>query len=406
MRVVVNQLPALGRKTGVGHYIAEVLRCLRAQAGADQVDAFPSGWVQSARGWWDHLRDRLEPAPRALEPGQPRGRPALAPLRQAAVRLLRVGGRELVGQYFRASHRHGRYDLYHETNFIPLPSDLPTVVTLHDLSVVLHPEWHPVDRVAHFERHFHKGLARCEHFFSISEFGRQEIIRTLNIPSERVTCTYMGIRPSMKPLPAEEVAARLRQLGLPPRYLLCLGTIEPRKNLLVLLQAYCRLPAPLREHCPLLLVGTWGWNTAAIADFFFTEARHRGVLHLGYLAEEYLPAIYNGARALAYPSLYEGFGLPPVEMAACGGAVLASTAGALVETVGTSAHLIDPHDVDGWQAALARVIRDDDCWQELRRGAASAAQAFTWERCAADTWRVYRRLAGTDAAPAHAGRAA
>jgi alpha-1,3-rhamnosyl/mannosyltransferase len=299
-----------------------------------------------------------------------------------------------MARYFRVVCARQRYDLYHETNFIPLASDCLTVVTLHDLSVLHHPEWHPADRVAHFERHFVRGLQHCAHFLAISEFGRQEVIRTLNIPPDRVTRTYMGIRPGLGPMPEHEVAPVLRQLGLPPRYLLCLGTIEPRKNVLLLLRAYCALPQYLRERWPLLLVGGWGWNTTKVADYLHSEARHRGVIHLGYVAENHVPAIYNGARALVYPSLYEGFGLPPLEMMACGGAVVASTAGALEETVGKRAHLVAPEDLDGWRAALARVVEDDDWRNELRRGVVAVARPYTWDRCAADTLRVYRSLCG------------
>src|SRR5439155_1795337 len=110
-----------------------------------------------------------------------------------------------------------------------------------------------------------------------------------------------------------------------------LGTIEPRKNVLMLLRAYCSLPERLRNVCPLLLVGGWGWNISDVADYLDREARHRGVIHLGYVAEEHVPLIYNGAHALLFPSCYEGFGLPPIEMMACGGAVIASTAAAVVE---------------------------------------------------------------------------
>jgi alpha-1,3-rhamnosyl/mannosyltransferase len=394
VRVIVNQLPALMRKTGIGHYAAELVRCLRRQAGEGPIRTFPQDWLGHAPRLWDRLRSRLEPTAGEPGAGPRRSGTVLGSLRKTALQCLRRGGRHLIGLYFQASCRGGRYDLYHETNFIPLPSDLPTVTTLHDLSVVLHPEWHPAHRVAYFERHFHRGLARCAHFLTVSEFGRQEVIRTLNIAPERVTRTYNGIRPGLGPLPLEEVADGLRRLGLPPAYLLYLGTIEPRKNVLMLLRAYCALPGPLRQRCPLLLVGGWGWNAGDVAAYFHGEARHRGVLHLGYFPEESLPVVYNGARALAYPSWYEGFGLPPVEMMACGGAVLASTAGAVAETVGSSAHLIDPADLEGWRAALARVIQDDDWRETLRRGATEVARPFTWDRCAADTLRVYEKLCG------------
>src|SRR6185369_12251922 len=111
------------------------------------------------------------------------------------------------------------------------------------------------------------------------------------------------------------------------------------------------LPESLRVRYPLVLVGGWGWNAGEVADYLSREARHRGVIHLGYVADADLPALYNGARALVYPSHYEGFGLPPLEMLACGGAVLASTAGAVAEVVGSQAHLIAADDFDGWRAA-------------------------------------------------------
>jgi glycosyltransferase involved in cell wall biosynthesis len=390
MRVVVNRLAAVGLKTGIGHYTTELLRCLAEQAEPGEVEAFPHPCVWRVRDAAARVRPRLE----GVGPGRD-GRPSrLTALRMAALGHLRQGGRALTTAYFRALCWRRRFDLYHEPNFIPLPTDVPTVTTLCDLSVLLYPEWHPRDRVIHFERYFRRGLGRCAHFLAISESGRQEIIRTLGIAPERVTRTYMGIRPGLGPLPRAEVDRTLHDLGLPSRYLLYLGTIEPRKNVLTLLRAYCGLPAAFRQRWPLLLVGGWGWNTADVADYFHTEARHRGVLHLGYVAERHVAALYNGARALAYPSRYEGFGLPPVEMLACGGAVLASTADALAETVGCRAHLVAPDDLDGWRKALVRVATDDDWQRELRRGAQEVARAFTWDRCAADTLRVYRMLCG------------
>jgi alpha-1,3-rhamnosyl/mannosyltransferase len=299
-----------------------------------------------------------------------------------------------VQRSFSATFRKGRYDLYHEPNFIPLHCDAPTVATVHDLSVLLHPEWHPADRVRHFEANFRPGLARCCHFLAISDSARREIIRTLGLRPEQVTRTYMGIRPGLGPLPEQVIERGLHALKLPRRFLLYLGTIEPRKNVLTILRAYCRLPGELRERYPLLLVGGWGWNSADVATYLDTEARQRGVIHLGYLPEEQLPILYNGARALLFPTFYEGFGLPPVEMLACGGAVLASTADAIRETVGSKAHLIDPSDLDGWAAAMERVLREDDWWRTLRRGAEETAREFTWDRCAADTLAVYRRLTG------------
>jgi glycosyltransferase involved in cell wall biosynthesis len=387
MRVVLNQHAAFGRRTGIGHYTSQLLSCLHQLTEPGEIDARPGAWLNGLR----HLFAR-QGRPAAPSPGTvPRRRKGL---KARAAALLRPCGRALLRLYFRRVFRGGRYDLYHEPNFIPVPCDLPTVATVHDLSVLLHPEWHPADRVAYFEKHFHQGLGQCVHYFAISESARIEISTVLNIPLERITRTYMGIRPGLRPLSESEVAPVRRELGLPNDYLLYLGTIEPRKNVLTLLRAYCDLPAPLRERCPLVLAGGWGWRTEEIAAYYDAHAQHRGVLHLGYVPERCVPALYNGARALVFPSLYEGFGLPPVEMLACGGAVLASTAAAVAETAGPRAHLTEPHNLQGWRDALYRVITDDDWRDQLRRDVAAFARPFTWQRCAEDTLRVYRALCG------------
>jgi alpha-1,3-rhamnosyl/mannosyltransferase len=390
MRVVMNLLAATGRKTGIGHYATQLLRCLREQAAAIRIDAYPPIWMRGLRRPCDWLLAQKEHnRAGATAPKEPAGH------RGGGGRSrLRIYGRALVRWHFRKRFTRRNCDLYHEPNFIPLPSELPTVATLHDLSVLLHPEWHPADRVAYFERYFRAGLERCEHFLTDSDFTRREILQTLQLPPERVTRTYIGVRPGLGPMPERETAATLEQLGLPRRYLLYLGTLEPRKNVLMLLRAYCSLAAAVREKWPLVLVGGWGWNTEAIADYYHFVARHRNVRHLGYVPDEHAAAIYNGARALVFPSLYEGFGLPPVEMLACGGAVLASTAGSIVETVGGQAHLIPAEDLDGWRDALLRVVHDEDWWLSLRRGAVEKARPYTWERCATDTLKIYRKVCG------------
>jgi alpha-1,3-rhamnosyl/mannosyltransferase len=390
MRVIFNRLAAAEARTGVGHYTAQLLHCLRQQAEGDVLDPFPGPRGQRWTAAWMALRRKQMPA--AVGPAPAGDWPAAASVRQRLFGCLRTCGRLARAAAFRRLCRWKKYDLYHEPNFLPLPCDCPTVITLHDLSVLLHPEWHPAERVAHFEQEFRRGLAQAVHFFTVSDFVRGEVIRTLGIPPERVTRTYNGIRSGLAPLPQHEVAAGLRRLGLPPRYLLHVGTIEPRKNVLTLLRAYRGLPASVRADSPLVLVGGWGWNAAAVADHLHTEASAGDIHYRNYVAEGDLAVLYNGARALVFPSLYEGFGLPPVEMLACGGAVLASTAGAVAETAGGKAQLIDPLDTGGWRDAMLRVCTDEEWWQALRQGATEAARRFTWERCAADTLAVYRTL--------------
>jgi alpha-1,3-rhamnosyl/mannosyltransferase len=390
MRVLVNRYAALGPRSGVGHYTVELLLALQ-QLAPGRVEVTPHDWLFEAEQVWLRLRPYFNPTRAEPAEGTPVPVPVPPSTWKRAWRELMHFGRESLTRYASAAPRR-RCALYHEPNHLPLPIDLPTVVTVCDLSSLLHPQWHPRARVLEFERHFRHGLERCAHVLAISEFTRQEIIDILNVAPQRVTRTYLGIRRGMRRLSAPRVTATLKRLGLPSRYLLYVGTLEPRKNLLMLLRAYAGLSAALRERFPLVLAGGWGWKADAIAAWLDREARAHNVHHVGYVAERDLVALYNGARALVYPSLYEGFGLPPVEMLACGGAVLASTAGALVETVGAQAHLIAPEDEDGWRKSMARVLQDDDWWQALRHGAEAAAQAFTWRRCACETWQAYRTV--------------
>lgn len=393
MRLLVNQLSALRQKTGVGHYTEQLCRSFRRCSGRDEIEAYPSG---SARRAYKALA-RLFPL---IGRGTSEAAHESRSLRGLAAQYVRGAATALLARHFAVVCARRHYDLYHEPNFIPLPVNCPTVSTLHDLSVVRHPEWHPADRVRHFERELPRALKECVHFITVSEFVRQEVIGTLGIAPARVTAVHNGVRSGLRPIGSEAVARTLKSLHLPSRYLLHVGTIEPRKNVLMLLRAYCSLPSLLRERWPLLLVGGWGWGTSAVAAYWREHARHRGVILSGYVADRHLAALYSGARALVYPSLYEGFGLPPLEMMACGGAVLASTAGAVVETAGGQAHLIPAQDVDGWRFAMERVLTDDDWWQSLRRGAVEAAAPYTWDRCAAATLRVFRSVAGKPATAA------
>jgi glycosyltransferase involved in cell wall biosynthesis len=398
MRVLINGMVLEGKKSGIGHYTAELVRCLGPLLGPEGLGVHRPAWVSAGRRWLLRLRPRSGAVPAPAS----RSTQTAPSLRGRLANALRDVGKAAYQYHFRRSAGRG-YALYHEPNFLPMDCDLPTITTVHDLSVLLHPEWHPADRIASYERDFEGGLARSQHVITISENSRQEIIRHLGVPADRVSRTYMGTRPGLRPLPAEELEAKRRALDLPATYLLYMGTIEPRKNLMTLLRAYCALPAKVREGCPLVLVGGWGWNSADVARFLQDEARHMGVRYLGYVDEEHVNTLYNGARALVFPSHYEGFGMPTIEMMACGGAVLASKAGSVVETVGNQAHLTHADDLDGWRQAMLRVCTDKDWWLGLRRGAEEVARKFTWEQCALDTLAVYDRvLYGREAKPARA----
>lgn len=382
MRVLLNGLISLLPKSGIGHYIDS----LHEQLAADgrEVVLFPNGFAR-----------RLAKGLVRLAPARPNGNGAsislLSPRRwlRGTLRLARRISDQMMRNHFRrVAHT---CQLYHEPNYIPFESDRPTVVTVHDLSVLRHPEWHPADRVRNFERAFVSGLQRSRQIITDSHAIRREIIDVIGLPDERVSAVHLGVRPAFRPMSEESTLTALRQWDLQPGYLLHVGTIEPRKNLLMLMRAYVDLPRELRERHPLVLIGGWGWQNDEIRGYYETAGRHYGVRHIGYAPEELLPAIYNGARCLVFPSHYEGFGFPPLEMLACGGAVLASNTASIAEIMPPGMNLLSPNDSIAWRESMRWVMRDEDYLNNLRRGGPAHAGRFTWRECARQTWDVYRR---------------
>jgi glycosyltransferase involved in cell wall biosynthesis len=396
MRVLLHANAATGARTGVGHYTAELLRALGEEPSI-RVFSYPNPHLARIR---ERLGGGRPPAgwdggtAVVASPGAP-PKDYRFTLRHITRTPLRLGWRLIMATYLRAAFDPRLVDLYHEPNFFPLRTRLPTVVTVHDLSAVLHPEWHPASRVALFEKEFLPRISEIAHVLTVSDAARAEIIRTFNLPPERVTRAYNGVRVGLRSRPAAEIAPTLRRLGLPDAYFLHVGTLEPRKNLLMLMQAYAALPGDLRARCPMVLAGTWGWRFEQLAGYFESIAKHRNVIHLGYVAEEDLPAVYGGARALVFPTWYEGFGMPAAEMLARGGAVLASDTPAVAEVLGSCGYRIDPADADGWQSAMRRAITDDDWIMTLRVGTIERAAEFTWANCARDTVAGYVAALGS-----------
>lgn len=381
MRVVFNVLSTLKPKTGVGHYAARLAAALADEAPG--VTTFPDRRLTRLLG-------------RRPSGAAPSG--GVSVLRRWLGESVKRSGWHSMQALFRWRHTRDRFDLYHEPNFLPFDSPLPTVTTVHDLSVLLHPEWHPADRVRRHEQQFRRAIRRAAHVITVSEVVRRELIQHLGLRPASVTAVPNGVGQEFVEADVRDAQRVATKLQLPLRYLLYVGTIEPRKNLLTLMRAYCDLPDSSRRECPLVLAGGWGWRADPIAEYYHSRAKARGVIHLGYVDGVDLPGLYAGARALVFPSHYEGFGLPPLEMLAAGGAVLASTAAAHREVLGEAAVLIDADDAAAWRSALLRALTDEDWLESIRRGARVQATKFSWARCARETAAVYRQVCGMRAA--------
>lgn len=284
----------------------------------------------------------------------------------------------------------------HGPDYFAPVSDRPTAVTIHDLSVLLFPETQPVTRVRRFEKLIGRAVRSGFTILTDAHSVANELAQHTGVALHKVNPIHLGVSGNFRPYETAQCAAILAHYQLTPdRYVLSVGTAEPRKNLLRLLDAYERLPAGVRHQFPLVLAGGKGWNDDALLQRI-ERAKAAGWLRtLGYVPEAHLPALYAGARFFAYASLYEGFGLPVAEAMACGTPVLTSDCSSMPEVTAGAALLVNPLDVDAIAIGLQRGLEDEP-WRHAarQRGLARAAE-LTWDRTVAATLAVYRKMLAT-----------
>lgn len=292
-----------------------------------------------------------------------------------------------------------RVDLFHATHYV-LPAVLPcrVAVTIHDIIHLLYPEFLP-NRLAFYyaERMLRRAVHRSDRILTPSRSTRDDLARWFDLDPERIKVVHNGIDDSFfDPLKPPSLDRWLRDLDLKRPYLLFVGNPKPHKNLDRVLKGYARAVAGADFPHRLVLVGDRGTSDKAIR----LRTRHLGiearVRMLGHVAQEALPAIYQGASLLLYPTLYEGFGLPVVEAMASGTPVITSNTSALKEVAAGYADLVNPLDADAIAAAIARCLSDSDHRASLTKLGQRRAQDFRWERAAGETLALYRSaLSGT-----------
>jgi glycosyltransferase involved in cell wall biosynthesis len=276
-------------------------------------------------------------------------------------------------------------------NVVPLLIRRPAVVTVHDLAFLRFPEQAQLVKL-HYRRLLTRAsVHRAAHVLTVSEFTRREVIELLGVAPEKVTVTLVGRDEQLGPLPPATVERFRQAQGLPERFLLFLSTLEPRKNLQTLLRAYAQVRDAL--DMPLIVVGGKGWMYEPIFRLV-DELDLRPHIHFaGFVPREDLGLWYNAATVFVYPSLYEGFGAPPLEALRCGTPVITSNVASIPEVVGDAAVTVDPTNVEALAAALVRVVADPALQEELRRRGPLRAAQFSWERTAAGTLQALRAAA-------------
>lgn len=277
----------------------------------------------------------------------------------------------------------GKLDLFHSPDFVlPPVRRARTIVTVHDLSFLRYPECAARGLVEYLSAVVPRSLQRADLILADSAWTRQDLIEMLRIPAEKIVVVPAGVGPEYHPISDQAALTAVRErYNLPRRFILHVGTLEPRKNLIRLMEALRAIAAREPELC-LVLVGGKGW----LYEDIFASVERLGltgkVVFPGYIAEADLPAVYNLAAVLAYPSLYEGFGIPPLEAMACGVPVVSSNSSSLPEVVGDAAVLVDPADSAALAAALLRTLSDSQLRQTLRARGLARAAAFSWPAAA------------------------
>lgn len=374
MKIAMNAVSLLSPATGIASYTRNLAEAL-LQTG--QVDAsFFYGYMWSAT---------LREVPL----------PGLIPAKNVAKKVIPYpyeASRFIQQWLFQRGINQHPVDIYHEPNYIPYRFDGPTVITVHDLSHIRYAHMHPAARVRIMNKLLPRAIETVSEIIVDSYFVGREVIDQFGVAPEKVHAIHLGVSQDFKPRPIGEIAQRLTHYSLVPRsYILAVGTLEPRKNLIQAIDAYAGLPEAVRKAVPLAIAGMKGWlNEKLEARIRQYESRGE-VRWLGYVPAEDLPLLYSGASMLVYPSLYEGFGFPVLEAMASGIPVITSDRASLPEVAGDVGIMVDPEDVDGLREQMRRLIEDKA--EAARCGALGVVRAgqFTWSNCARKTLAIYRK---------------
>jgi glycosyltransferase involved in cell wall biosynthesis len=371
MQICIDIQPAVTQRAGVGRYTRLLVEHLDALAEKDELRLFSFDF---------------------------KGQGAPIPTQHAVQNSLRwCPGRLAQGLWKNLNWPPfeffaGRADVYHFPNFlIPPLRQGKSVVTIHDMSFVRHPEFAEERNRRHLNSRIADTAARADTIITDSQFSADEILELLDVSEDRVVPIHLGISTSFQPRSQDEVQSMRSAYGIDRPYLLTVGTIEPRKNVAFMIEAFERM-----QHFDgiLVLAGMLGWKFEPILKRIEDSPRAADILILEYVDDASLPALYTGAELLLLTSHYEGFGFPPLEAMACGTPVLSSRGGSLPEVIGDAAACLDTKDPDLWAHEATSLLADSKrLATQITRGEAHAKR-FSWRQTALETWNVYSKLAG------------
>ncbi len=371
MNVCLDIQPALAQRAGVGRYTRALVEHLGESRGADRLRLF----------YFDFRRRGLNFATPGLEQQAIHWCPG---------RLIQKSWKTLHWPSF--DRLAGRADVYHFPNFIIPPLTYGrTVVTMHDGSFLRYPAMAEAKNLAYLKTRIADTVRRADAIITNSRFSTREVVELLHADPAKVFSIPLGVADHICPPDQTAVARLRRERGLARPYLLTVGTLEPRKNMAFLADVFEAMSA---FDGDLVIAGMRGWKYEPILERLRASPRAAAIHYLEYVNDNELPALYAGAELFMFPSIYEGFGFPPLEAMLCGVPVLASTAGSLPEVLGEAGRLIAEFDAERWAAEARRLLADSTVRRAMIAKGRAWAQRYTWRETARQTWEIYRKVAG------------
>jgi glycosyltransferase involved in cell wall biosynthesis len=382
LKIVINTSSLLHTMTGIGQYTLQLSQKLREVDHENGYTYYCGYFLKSLPGKNHESKIWILRVLKTVFKKIPVLGRFGRPLRTMANKLIQL----LICQEF---------DLYFEPNYIPLPEirSKKTVTMVFDLSAVLYPEWHPRERVETFKREFPQRIVKSDAVITATHYMKKQITEHLGVPESRIFVTPIDCNKALfKPNPPEESARMRQENGVPEKYIMFVGSIEPRKNILGLLKAFVLLQDEADQGLRLVFCGPSGWKNGPVFDYI-QEHRLKDRIHLmRYVTNEQLCLLYNGAQAMVYPSFYEGFGLPPLEAMSSGCPAIVSDIPVHREVCGDAVLYIDPNSPEQIAAAVRKILHTPELKTDLRRKGLEQAGRFSWEKTAKATLEIFKRV--------------
>ena len=378
MKVILNVDAITGPLTGIGNYAMQ-LAC-----GLPKTPTIKEFKLYSSHRW-------IKDADHALKANQ-----TLAsirkniPLKGPALKLY-TWQKNL---WFKSKSKPFDKDfILHSPNYLLLPFEGPSVTTIHDLSFLRYPETHPKERVDLLEKQLPKSIEQANAIITDSHYIKAEVQQILGVAEDKIHVVPLGVSKDYYPYSDEDNVHALKKYKLDKlKYLLAVATLEPRKNLNSLIDAYLLLPKKTRQEYKLVIVGARGWLSKNLLQRIEMLVKRGDIISLGYIDSEDLPHIYSGANGFVLPSLYEGFGLPILEAMAAGTPVLTSTSSSLPEVADGAAILTNANDIEDIAVGMIKLIEDQQWREKAVIKGLKRAKEYTWQKCIDNTIDVYKHI--------------